>query len=177
MWFKHLLTRPVPSKTVLATALYSEQQGIEIHSLGSVSRGAHCSLGWWIRKFWHSLVLLHNNYHHKTEDRWWAESIVMITVWLCDNKPADCSRQYVITGVEVGVVALLSCPGPLLDDLYISVFRLEMFNTQRVPAKSLLRKLSWLFLPSISCFVCFLKWHILTDDWEIFSKLDTTLLQ
>ena len=50
-------------------------------------------------------------------------------------------------------------------------------SAHRVPAKSLLRKLSWLFLPSISCFVCFLKWHILTDDWEIFSKLDTTWLE
>ena len=37
--------RPVPSKTVMDTALYSQQQGIEFHSLGSVSRGARCSLG------------------------------------------------------------------------------------------------------------------------------------
>ena len=71
----------------------------------------------------------------------------------------------------------LSCsPAPCL---MICTFHYsgQKCSTHRVPTKSLLRKLSWLFLPSISCFVCFLKWHILTDDWEIFSKLDTTWLE
>ena len=73
-----------------------------------------------------------------------------------------------------------SGPSPvLIFCLMICTFHYsgQKCSTHRVPTKSLLRKLSWLFLPSISCFVCFLKWHILTDDWEIFSQLDTTWLE